>query len=58
MTQTGARRVLLALVAVAFFLALDSTVRAVLHDEMVSAIAALTACLLLISFLRRGRSSG
>lgn len=54
MTQTGARRVLLAVVAVAFFLALDSTVRAVLHDELVSAIAALLACLVLISFLRFG----
>lgn len=58
MTKTGARRVLLALVAAAFFLALDSTIRAVLHDELASAVAALTACLLLISFLRLGASSG
>ncbi|UYY78518.1 hypothetical protein [Sphingomonas sp. R1] len=56
MTQTGARRVLLALVAVAFFLALDRTVRAVLHDETISAITALVACLMLISLLRLGTS--
>ena len=56
MTQTGARRVLLALVAVAFFLALDRTVRAVLHDDTISAIMALIACLMLISLLRLGTS--